>query len=102
MLGTGSVLEATLRRSRGDRILPSGRIEEGPLRRYRSDTHRCRVPTRHLWVLGKAAGGAAIYGVESDNAPNATALRLGFPETGTYSNKNRETIAEKRAITMRD
>jgi hypothetical protein len=23
-------------------------------------------------------------------------------ETGTYSNKNRETIAEKRAITMRD
>jgi len=24
------------------------------------------------------------------------------PKTGTYSNKNRETIAEKRAITMRD
>jgi hypothetical protein len=24
------------------------------------------------------------------------------PETGTYSNKNRETFAEKRAITMRD
>jgi hypothetical protein len=25
-----------------------------------------------------------------------------IPETGTYSNKNRETIAEKRPITMRD
>ena len=29
------------------RILHSGRTDGGPLREYRSDTHRCRVPTRH-------------------------------------------------------
>jgi hypothetical protein len=31
------------------RILHSGRTEGGSLQHYRSDTHRRRVPTRHLW-----------------------------------------------------
>jgi hypothetical protein len=38
------------------RILASGRTEGGPLRHCRSDTQRCRVPTRQLWGQGKAAG----------------------------------------------
>jgi hypothetical protein len=43
-----------------------------------------------------------VQHVTVDDAFGAIEVGTKCPETGTYSNKNRETIAEKRAITMRD
>jgi hypothetical protein len=40
--------------------------------------------------------------VPTDQPRRSLVIDNEIPETGTYSNKNRETIAEKRAITMRD
>jgi chaperonin GroEL len=54
------------------------------------------------WLRGGvkvAAVKGPAYGISREEVWSSTKE---IPETGTYSNKNRETIAQKRAITMRD